>query len=92
MLLIDRLFSAEISCRIPTTGTLPERLASAVLQHFPYAYCFACLATRLDTIEPLLRDAAQLLIIRDGFRVTRRVCYGCSRTDDLLVNEKLRSE
>jgi hypothetical protein len=69
---------------IPNQGFL-ERVAHTVLANFPYAYCFRCLAVRLPLSEKEVREAAQVLIVRDGFRLDRRVCYGCGRTETLLL-------
>jgi hypothetical protein len=63
-------------------------VARAVLQHFPYAYCFSCLATQLGSTEPDVRSAAQILIMQDAFRTIPRLCYGCSRTGVTLVPDK----
>ena len=71
-------------------GSLSEAVARAVLQHFPYALCPACLATALSAPEPEVRSAAQLLIVNDGFRTATRICHRCSRTDETLVPEKSR--
>jgi hypothetical protein len=41
--------------------------------------------------ENEVREAAQLLVVRDGFGLDRRVCYACDRTETLLVSEKPRA-
>jgi hypothetical protein len=63
-----------------------------VLQNFPYAYCFPCLASHASLTESEVRGAAQVLVIKDAFRVVRRVCYRCSHTDDMLVPDKTLPE
>jgi hypothetical protein len=65
-----------------------ERVAHFVFEHYPYAYCFSCLAKQLEISEPEGRSTAQILVLRDGYRAARRVCYLCQRTDDSLVFEK----
>jgi hypothetical protein len=60
-------------------------MASAVRSHFPYAYCFPCLATHIGATEPEVRSAAQMLVMRSGFKKERRTCYSCGRVDDALV-------
>jgi hypothetical protein len=67
-----------------------ERVGHTVLANFPYAYCVRCLAPKLRLSEKEVRDAARLLVVRDGFMLDRRVCYACDRTEALLVTEKPR--
>lgn len=67
-----------------------ERVGHTVLANFPYAYCVRCLAPKLRLSEKEVRDAVQLLAIRDDFRLDRRVCHVCDRTEALLVTEKAR--
>jgi hypothetical protein len=62
-----------------------ERVAGAVCTHFPYAWCFSCLACLLDATEGEVRKAARLLAARGDFRVRRRVCYWCRWADDALM-------
>jgi hypothetical protein len=38
--------------------------------------------------EKEVREATQVLIIRDAFRLDRRACYACGRSGALLVPEK----
>jgi hypothetical protein len=33
----------------------------------------------------MVREAAQILVVRDTFALRRRVCYTCQRTDDVMV-------
>jgi hypothetical protein len=68
---------------------LVDRLTNAVVQSYPYALCFACLAMDELVSEPEVRDAAQVAVIRDGLRVVRRVCYRCAKVDDMLVRQDL---
>jgi hypothetical protein len=69
----------------PGMVTINERVARAVLEHFPYAYCLPCLAVDLAVTETEARSAVQMLVLQDAFKVVRRVCCGCSRTDDVVV-------
>ena len=68
--------------------TTAEQVARAVLQNSPYARCFACLATQVGVSEKDARDAAQVLIVRQDFGISRRVCYTCTRVDDVLIAAK----
>jgi hypothetical protein len=68
---------------------LVERVAQSVLATFSFAVCIPCLATRLGATEKAVRDAAQIVVSRKGFRVARRSCYGCNRRESVLVGEKL---
>ena len=62
-----------------------QRLAQAVRGHAPRAHCFACLAGKLGFPENVLRDAAQLLVVREPFIIQRRACSLCLKVRDLLV-------
>jgi hypothetical protein len=68
-----------------STEPLAERVAQVAQSHFPYARCLACVAHDLDLAESEVRDAAQMLIVADRFRLVRRICYGCSRADNTLM-------
>jgi hypothetical protein len=59
-----------------------ERVAAVAQQQ---ACCFPCLAEQLRVVEPHVRSAAQILVVRGSFKRARRVCHSCGRTDDLLV-------
>ena len=72
-----------MTTRLPRMELAAFRLA--VREAVRYAPCFSCIATQLGCTEPEVRDAAQMLIIKDGFRTVRRLCYGCSRMGDTLV-------
>jgi hypothetical protein len=67
---------------------LAERIASAVQRHFPFAYCFPCLAKHFTVTEPEVRSAAQMLVVSDQFKRERRTCYTCGRVEDALVPRK----
>jgi hypothetical protein len=56
-----------------------------VRSHFPYARCLACVADDLHVKESEVRSAAQMLVVADRFRLIRRICYGCSSTDNTLM-------
>jgi hypothetical protein len=68
--------------------TAAEQVARAVLQNSPYVRCFQCLAAQVGMLERDVREATQVMIVRDDFYVARRVCYACGRTDDVLVSGK----
>jgi hypothetical protein len=72
---------SAINSRVEAT----ERITRAVIQHHPYAYCFSCLAAEHRIAEFDIREIAQIVVMREGFRVVRRVCYRCNATDDMLV-------
>lgn len=61
-----------------------DALAGFVKQHFPFAFCYACLARRLDASEFALRAASQRLLVRSGWSIERRYCHGCARQDLVL--------
>jgi hypothetical protein len=67
---------------------LVTRVASAVRGHFPSTRCFRCLSLQLGLTEKEVRDAAQVLIIRDESKVRRLACDRCSRISDILVRAK----
>src|SRR5262245_7773984 len=49
------------------------------------AYCFPCLTVQLRVLEPNVRSAAQILVLRGSFTRSRGVCHSCGRMDDVLV-------
>ena len=61
---------------------IAEHVAATAQQH---VYCFPCLALQLRIIEPHVRIAAQILVLRGSFYRAPGVCYSCRRTDDVLV-------
>jgi hypothetical protein len=68
--------------------TTAERIARAVLQNSPYVRCFECLSRQVGLLGSAVREAAQVMIVRDDFHVARRVCHTCGRADDVLVSGK----
>jgi hypothetical protein len=46
-----------------------QRVESLLRQHTPEAFCFSCLAARLDISATQVRDAAQLLVVDPDLRV-----------------------
>jgi hypothetical protein len=62
-----------------------ERITRAVVEHRPYGYCFPCLAAAHGVPEFDVREIAQVAVLREGFRVLRRICYRCNRADEMLV-------
>jgi hypothetical protein len=73
--------AASISSRVEAT----ERITRAVIEHHPYALCFACLAAEHGIAEFDIREIAQVAVLREGFRVVRRVCYRCNTAYEMLV-------
>jgi hypothetical protein len=63
-------------------------VARAVLQNPPLVRCFPGLSSQVGVSEREVREAAQLLIVRDEFFIARRFCHICERTGDVLVSEK----
>jgi hypothetical protein len=66
-------------------GTTTQAIAHALLANWPFVRCFVCLSTHVGVPEKDAREAAQLLVVRDGFSTARRVCQICHRADDVLV-------
>ena len=71
-----------------SVSALANRVASAVRGHFPSTRCFRCLSLQLGLTEKEVRDAAQVLIIRDESKTRRLACDMCSRISDILVRAK----
>jgi hypothetical protein len=67
---------------------LATRVVRAVREHFPSIRCFLCLSLKVGSTEKELRDAAQVLIVRDEFKIRRLACDTCSRISDILVRAK----
>ena len=67
---------------------LANRFASAVRGHFPSTRCFRCLSLQLGLTEKEVRDAAQILVVREEFKIRRLGCDMCSRVNDILVRAK----
>jgi hypothetical protein len=65
--------------------TTATHIAAILRDGFPSGYCIACLAARMELPVPEVRDAAQILVARPGFRVVERVCYTCGRIRDDVV-------
>jgi hypothetical protein len=68
--------------------TTAELVARAVLQNSPNVRCFPCLSSQVGVSEKDAREAAQLLVVREEFFVTWRVCQICGCTDAVLVSGK----
>jgi hypothetical protein len=65
-----------------------ERLAQAVRANSPLAHCFACLAGQLGLTEKAVRDAAQVLIVREPFLLQRRACSLCLKVCDIFATKQ----
>jgi hypothetical protein len=66
-------------------SSLADGLARAVRHHLPHVRCFSCLATELVVSEADVRNAAQMLVVQDGFMPARRACSGCLRSGDTVA-------
>ena len=70
----------------PHRDTTATRIAAILRDGSPAGYCIECLAARLGVPINEVRDAAQVLVARPGFRVVERECYTCGRVaDDVLI-------
>jgi hypothetical protein len=47
-----------------------------------------CLSLQLGSTEKEVRDAAQILVVREEFKIRRLGCDMCSRISDILVRAK----
>jgi hypothetical protein len=68
--------------------TTAELVARAVLQNSPHVRCFPCLSLQLGVLEKDVREAAQLLVVRDEFFIDERICKICGSIDDVLASGK----
>jgi hypothetical protein len=68
-----------------TLSLLAARVARAVREHFPSTRCFLCLSLQLASTEKEVRDVAQVLVVRDEFKIVSRVCDSCSGVDGVLM-------
>lgn len=77
---------ALIDARAPANAdTTATHIAAMLRDGFPSGYCVGCLAARLELPVPEVREAAQILVTRPGFRAVERVCYTCGRIQDDVV-------
>ena len=60
-----------------------DKITRAVVEHHPYTLCFSCLAAEHRIPEFEVREIAQVAVLREGFRVARRICYRCNIADDM---------
>jgi hypothetical protein len=63
---------------------LKDRLARAV-HSSPSSYCYTCLAKRLGVTDKDVREAAQVVALRSGFELAKRICRGCGAVEIVLV-------
>jgi hypothetical protein len=63
---------------------LKDRLARAV-HYSASSHCYACLAKRLGVTDKDVREAAQVVALRGGFELAKRICHGCRTVEILLV-------
>jgi hypothetical protein len=82
-----RHFSPEIH-GASDGATLEEQLSALVEAGHPDAYCFTCLGIALQLPASAVRNAAQLIVMRDGFRVQHRKCFHCGHAEPTLVLDR----
>jgi hypothetical protein len=61
------------------------QITALLRQHAPLVLCCDCVAAKLGLPPKDVRDAAQGLVLQRGFRIVRRLCYTCHRTDDIVA-------
>jgi hypothetical protein len=64
-----------------------EQLSAVVRAGHPEVYCFTCLGIALELPESKVREAAQLMVLQDGFRVEHHQCFHCGRSDHAIIVE-----
>jgi hypothetical protein len=69
-------------------ATSVELIARAVLRNSPFVRCFRCLSSQVGVGDKDAREAAQLLVMRDGFSIAKRVCQVCGHAEEMLVTDK----
>jgi hypothetical protein len=67
---------------VDTSGA---RLAAVLHGSHPAGYCVECVAMKMNLSVKEVRDAAQVLVARPGFRVVERECYCCGHIKDVVV-------
>jgi hypothetical protein len=75
-------YPANRPAEVDTWGA---RLAAVLRESQPSGYCIDCLAAKLDLPPKEVRDAAQVLVARPGFRVIGSACYTCGSNKDSVV-------
>ena len=65
-----------------------QRVAEAVHQNAPSAFCFTCLARQQALKEHDLRAVALVLVMRAGLRLARRPCSSCRCVGDVLLAQQ----
>jgi hypothetical protein len=65
--------------------TWGARLAAVLRNSHPSGYCVDCLAAKLNLPPEEVRNAAQVLVARPGFRVVEGACYTCGSSKDGVV-------
>lgn len=75
-------YPANDPTRLDTCGA---RLATILRDSHPSGYCIDCLAAKLDIFPKEVRDAAQVLVARPGFRVIEGTCYTCGSIKDSVL-------
>jgi recombinational DNA repair protein (RecF pathway) len=63
---------------------LAEQIANVLRTSSSHAHCFACLAVTIHTPEPALREAAQGLVLQEGFELGDKQCVNCQRFEKVV--------
>jgi hypothetical protein len=63
---------------------LTEQIANVLRTSSSHAHCFTCLAVTMHTAEPSLREAAQSLVLQEGFELGDKPCVDCHRIDKVV--------
>jgi hypothetical protein len=79
-----RVTSPVTELRRSSLASRRQELAALLRQHEAEAFCFSCLAARLEMSPTRVRDAAQLLIVTPHWRVHRGTCRRCGREDEVI--------
>jgi hypothetical protein len=66
-------------------SVLGAAMAIIIRDSSPFSQCFTCLAQQLMVTETMVREVAQLLVVRDEFVLDQRICCTCHRVEDLVV-------
>jgi hypothetical protein len=62
-----------------------ERNTRPVVEDHPYTLCVPCLAAEHGLAEFAVREIAQVVVLPEGFRITRDVCYRCNLANEMLL-------
>jgi hypothetical protein len=65
-----------------------RQIIRAVVGNLPNVRCYQCLSLQVGVSEKDVREAAQLLVVNNGFVITAHTCQVCARTDMVLASGK----